>query len=152
MAGLGYKARHTATAYTNAASVIFQLSTSSASPITIQRIQLQSSATTSAQSVITLQYGTYATGHAAGTTVTPQAITRRNAASSNTGVRIASATLGTTFTPIDEIQWNIALPLDLVFGLPSLQIEMAASQVFALIIPSASGTPTLSGSIDWVEY
>ena len=153
MSGLQYTARHTATAYTNAASVLFQLTTSAACPITLNRIQLQSSVTTSSQAVVTLQAGYYATGHAAGTSVTPVALNKKNTVSAATACRIASATLGTSFTPVlYEWQWNIALPFDLVLGMDSLKIEVPAASVFALILPNASGTPTLSGAIDFTEY
>lgn len=152
MSGLQYTARHTATAYTNAASVIYQLVTSAACPITLNRIQLQSSVTTSSQAVVTLQAGWYATAHAAGTSVTPAALQKKNTVSSATACRIASATMGTTFTPLYEWQWNIALPFDLVLGMDSLKIEVPAATTFALILPNASGTPTLSGAIDYTEY
>lgn len=152
MSGLNYTARHTATAYTNAASVIYQLTTSAACPITINRIELQSGVTTSSQAVVTLQWGYYTAGHAAGTSVTPVPLQKKNTVSSATGVRIASATMGTTFAPYKEFQWNIALPFDHVLGMDSLKIEVPAGTVWALILPGASGTPTISGAIDWTEY
>ena len=152
MSGLQYTAKHASTAYTNAASVIFQLTTSSACPITINRIELQSGVTTSSQAVVTLQWGYYATGHAAGTTVTPVPLQKKNTVSPATACRIASATLGTTFTVYKEWQWNIALPFDHGLGMDALKIEVPASTVWALILPSASGTPTLSGAIDFTEY
>jgi hypothetical protein len=152
MSGLQYTAKHAATAYTNAASVVFQLTTSAACPITINRVELQSSVTTSSQAVVVLQWGYYATPHAAGTSVTPLTLTKKNTVSSATACRIASATMGTTFTPYREWQWNIALPFDHVLGMDALKIEVPAATTWALILPSASGTPTLSGAIDYSEY
>ena len=151
MSGLAYTARHAATAYTNAASVILQLTTSADTPITLKKIQLQAGVTSAGQSVVVLQAGYYATGHAAGTTVTPGAIVRRNTLAADTAVRIASATLGTTFTVVREWEWNIAMPFEEQFGDDALEWEVQASNVWALILPSASGTPTISGAIDFVE-
>lgn len=153
MSGLGYIARHTATAYTNAASILFQLSTAAGGPITINRIELQSSVTTSSQAVVVVQAGYYATGSAAGgSTPTPQPLSKKNTVSSTVGVRIATATMGTTFTPYFEWQWNIALPFDYVLGMEDLKINVPASTAWALILPSASGTPTLSGGVSYSEY
>jgi hypothetical protein len=151
MSGLAYHAMHTATAYTNAASVIFQLTTSADTPISIEQVKLQSGVTSSAQAIVRVQFGTYATGHAAGTTVTPTATQRRNTLAADTVVRIASATLGTTFTALREFQWNIAMPFEEQFGWDDIKLEIPAATVFAIILPAASGTPTLSGGIDFVE-
>ena len=152
MSGLQYTAKHASTAYTNAASVIFQLTTSAACPITINRIELQSGVTTSSQAVVVLQWGWYAAAHAAGTAVTPAPLQKKNTVSAATACRIASATMGTSFTAVREWQWNIALPFDHVLGMDSLKIEVPAATTWALILPAASGTPTLSGAIDFTEY
>jgi hypothetical protein len=151
MSGLAYTARHPATAYTNVASVIAQLVTSADTPITIKRIQLQSGVTSSSQAVVVLQAGYYATAHAAGTTGTPQPIARRNTLAADTAFRFASATLGTTFTVVREWQWNIAMPWDEQFGDEDLNWEVPAANNWALILPNASGTPTISGAVDFVE-
>ena len=153
MSGLDYTVRHTATAYSNAVSVIFQGVTSAACPITINRIELQSAVTTSSQAVVVIQWGIYTgAAHAAGTPVTPKALAPKNTLSSATAWRIASATLGTTFAVYKEWQWNIALPFDHVLGMPSLKIEVPAATVWALVLPAAAGTPTFSGSVDYTEY
>jgi len=152
MSGLAYTFRHTATAYTNAASAVFQMTTSAACPITINRIELQSAVTTSSQAVVVLQWGTYVTAHAAGTSYTPKPLVPKNTVSSATACRFASATLGTTFAVYKEWQWNIALPFDHVLGMDPLKIEIPAATTWALILPNASGTPTLSGAIDYSEY
>lgn len=151
MSGLSYHAMHTATAYTNVASVIYQLTTSADTPITLEQVKLQSNATSSGQSVVRVQFGTYATGHAAGTTVTPTSTQRRNTLAADTVVRIASATLGTTFTALREFQWNIAMPFEEQFGWEEIKMEIPAATAFAIILPAASGTPTLSGGVDFVE-
>ena len=151
MSGLTYTVRHAATAYTNFQSVIFQAKTSAACPITINRIELQSGVTTSSQAIVIIQSGTYTTEHSAGASVIPKALAIKNTASSATAWRIASATLGTTFAVTREWQWNIALPFDHVLGMESLKIEIPAATVWAIILPNASGTPTISGAIDYTE-
>lgn len=152
MSGLTYVAKHASTAYTNAASVIFQLTAAAGSPFTIHQWKLQSSALTSAQAVVVLQWGFYATAHAAGTVYVPQALVQRNTVAPATVFRFASATLGTTFNIVDEWQWNIAAPWEDTRGLPSTKIEVQATKVWALVLPNASGTPTISGDLTFEEY
>jgi hypothetical protein len=152
MSGLVYIAKHASTAYTNAASVVFQLTTATGSPLTIHQFKLQSNALTSAQAIVICQWGYYATGTAAGTSYTPQATVLRNTVAPATTFRFASATLGTTFTAVDEFQWNIAAPWESTNGLPASKIEVQAGKVWALILPNASGTPTISGDITFEEY
>lgn len=151
MSGLTYRARHPSTAYTNVASVIAQLTTSADTPITINRVKLQANVISSGQAIVVVQFGVYATGHAAGTTGTPLATQRRNTLAADTTFRYASATLGTTFTAIDEFQWNTAMPWEDVMGMEEIKIEIPAASVFAIIFPSGPGTPTVSGSIDFME-
>ena len=145
--GLSYIARHPATAYTNVASVVFQLATTANHPITIHQFRLQSSALTSAQAIIDCQVGYYATATAGGTGGTLSPIISRNTVTPLTAFRFASATLGTTFTVVDEFQWNIAAPWEDTRGLPQTKYDVAYSSVWALILPNASGTPTISGSL-----
>ena len=149
--GLAYIARHPATAYTNAASVIFQLSAGATDPMVIHQFVLQSSALTSAQAVVDVQWGYYASATAGGTSGTPAAVIKRNTIAAAAAFRYASATLGTTFTVVDEFQWNIAAPWESTNGLPQTKIEVPAAVVWALILPNASGTPTISGHVTFEE-
>jgi len=152
MSGLSYVVRHPALAYTAAANVICQLTTGAGNPIVIERIELQSNNLTSAQSLAILQWGFYATGTSTGgSTPTPQPLIKRLSNSANTGARVNTATMGTTFTPYDEWQWNTALPFDHVMGLDSLKILVPVSTAWALIFPSSPGTPTISGAIYFTE-
>lgn len=152
MPGLSYVVRHSALAYTAAPNVIFQLTTSASVPIMIERIELQSNNLTSAQSMASLQWGYYATGTSTGgSTPTPTPLIKRLSNSAATGVRINTATMGTTFTAYDEWQWNTALPFDHVMGLDSLKILVPVSTAWALIFPSSPGTPTISGAVYFTE-
>jgi hypothetical protein len=152
MSGLAYTARHPATAYTNVASVIMQLVASADTPLTVKKMQLQSGVTSAGQAIVVLQAGRYVTPHASGTTGTPQAINRRAASiAAEATFRFASATLGTTLTIFKEWQWNIAMPWEEQFGDEDLDFEIPAGDNFVLLLPNASGTPTLSGGIDFVE-
>lgn len=154
MSGLAYTVSHTATQYTDASTIIFQLTTSASVPITITRVEVQTSFTTSSQDIVRLQWGYWGTGASTGgSTPTPSPLTKRNSVSAATGVRIASlASNGTTFTPVKEWQWNMALPFDHVMGLSSLQIDVPVSTVWALITADGPGTPYVSGAVDWIEH
>lgn len=151
MSGLTYKCRHPATAYTNAASVIMQCLTSSDTPITVNRLKLQANVISSGQAIVIVQVGTYATGHAAGTSLAPLATQRRNTLAADTVFRYQSTTLGTTFTAIDEFQWNTAMPWEDTFGMDSIKWEVPAATAWAVLFPAGPGTPTISGSIDIEE-
>ena len=151
MSGLAYTARHPATAYTNVASVIAQLVTSADTPITLKKMRLEGGVTSANQGIVVVQAGFYATPHAAGTVGTPLAKARRNTLACDTAFRYASATLGTTFTVWREWQWNIAIPWEDQPGDPMLEMEIPAATNFALILPSASGTPTISGEFEFEE-
>lgn len=142
-----------ATAITNAATVVWQATVAAGKPIRIKRIELQSNQTGSTQTVIPLQLGTYATGTStAGVTPTPRAVDRGITTAASTAFRCLTATLGTTFTINKDWQWNGATPFDMVFGLQEIQLEYAVSTVVALIIPSASGTPSLTGNVVFEEF
>lgn len=141
------------TSITNAATVVWQGTTGSANPIRIYRIELQSNQTGATQTVIPLQFGTYATGTSTGgTTPTPSPVIRRNSVSAVTAWRCLTATLGTTFTILQDWQWNGATPFDYVMGLTPIQFEIQSSVVCALIIPTASGTPGLTGAVYFEEF
>ena len=142
-----------ATAITNAATVVAQGTNSASKPVRLKRIELQSNQTGSTQTVIPVQLGTYATGTStAGVTPTPKAVDRGITTAASTAFRCLTATLGTTFTVIDAYQWNGANPFDMVFGLTEIQYEFAVSAVWAIIIPAASGTPSLTGKLTFEEF
>jgi hypothetical protein len=141
------------TAITNAATVIAQLTCSAGKPIRLKRIELQSNQTGSTQAIIPVSLGTYATATSTGgVTPTAKPVDAGNTVAAATTVRALTATLGTTFTQLDEWQWNGANPFDMVFGLSETQYEFAVSTKVALIIPAASGTPSLTGKITFEEF
>jgi hypothetical protein len=147
-----YRVNITATAITNAATVVAQGTPSAAVPIRIHRIELQTNQTGSTQSIIPLQMGTYTTGTSTGgATPTPSPTLRRNTVAAASAWRVLTATMGTTFALLQEWQWNGATPFDMVFGKDATVPEIEVSKPWALIIPSASGTPTVSGSITFEE-
>lgn len=141
------------TAITNAATVLAQLTASAGKPIRLKRIELQSNQTGSTQTIIPVALGTYAAGTStAGVTPTPKAVDRGVTTAAATAARCLTATLGTTFTQLDEWQWNGANPFDMVFGLSETQYEFAVAAIVALVIPSASGTPSITGKITFEEF
>lgn len=153
MSGIPFTARAPSTAVTNAATVLVQATPSSASPITIHKIKLQSNTLTSSQAIAVVQWGFYATGTGSGTAITPVCpIKRLSGVSSNTVFKSFTTTMGTTFTVLDEVQWNICAPWDETFGMSELKIEVPASQAFAIILPNASGTPTINVTLQYSEY
>lgn len=141
------------TAITNAATVVAQLVVAAGKPVRLKRIELQSNQTGSTQTVIPLQLGTYATlTSTAGVTPTPKAVDRGVTTAASSAMRCLTATLGTTLTVLDSYQWNGANPFDMVYGLTEIQYEFSAAAVVALVIPSASGTPSLTGKITFEEF
>lgn len=141
------------TAITNAATVLAQLTCSAGKPVRLKRIELQSNQTGSTQAIIPVSLGTYTTATSTGgVTPTPKAVDRGNTVAAATAARCLTATLGTTFAQLDEWQWNGANPFDMVFGLSETQYEFAVSSIIALIVPSASGTPSLTGKITFEEF
>lgn len=153
MSGLSYTARHPATAYSSVAAsqVIFQLTTGATVSATIKKIELQSSAVTSGQAIYGIQWGYYATGTAGGSTTTPAPVVKRNSVAAAAAFRYASSTLGTTFTVVDEYQWNIALPFEVTNGLSQTEIEVPANTAWALLLTTQSVTPTFSGKLTFEE-
>lgn len=141
------------TAITNAATVLAQGTLSASKPMRLKRIELQSNQTGSTQSVITVSLGKYATATSTGgVTPTAKPVDTGNTVSGSTTWRCLTATLGTTFTQWDEWQWNGANPFDMVFGLLETQYEISVSTVLALIVPTASGTPSITGKITYEEF
>jgi hypothetical protein len=154
MAGLTYVMANTPTAVTNTAWVIAQITTAAGSPLTIHQFRLQSSALTSGQAVNTVQWGYYATGTSTNTVALPvvKAETHRNTIAAAFTPYGMTATMGTTFTVFDQFQWNIALPWEDTRGLVQTKIEVDAGKAWALILPNASGTPTINCTIHVEEY
>lgn len=141
------------TAITNAATVLAQGTLSAGKPIRIKRIELQSNQTGLTQSVIPVSLGTYTTATGTGgVTPTAKAVDRGNTTTGATVWRCLTATLGTTFAQLDEWQWNGASFFDMTFGLTETQYEFSVSAVMALIIPAASGTPSITGKITYEEF
>lgn len=153
MSALGYTSRHPKSTYTNATWVIFQLATTASVVATLRNLKLQSAAKSDSQLVLSLQAGYYATAHAAGTSITPSPTMKRNSIAAVSAVRVASVTMGTTFTPIRDYQWNIAMPFEQNFDDPGLEWEIPVSTVWALIIAAAPGAvpADISGSLDHEE-
>ena len=155
--GLGYSINIPAAAATNAPWTIWSYSCVAGVAMALQRLQIQSNQTGSTQSVIQLQLGIYATTNS--TTNTIAAPTSSPTVRLNTRVMGGTtygqtATMGTgAFTVIKNWQWNGATPFDIVNGKDIIIPEFpgVVANLLALIIPVASGTPTLSGSMDVEE-
>jgi hypothetical protein len=151
--GLSYIVRHPSTAYTNAASVIMQLTAGATDAFTLHQFKLQSNVLTSSQAIVICQWGYYATKTSSGgTAATPNPLTKRNTVSAATAGYYATATLGTTLTVYGEFQWNLAAPWEDTRGLIPSKIEVPAAAVWALVLPNASGTPTISGEFLIEEF
>lgn len=153
MSAFGYTSRHAKTTYTNATWVIFQLVTSAAVVATLRNLKLQSAAKSDAQLILQLQAGYYATGHAAGTSVTPAPTNKRNTVAATAAVRTGSVTMGTTFTPVRDYQWNISMPFEQNFDDPGLEWDIPVSTAWALIIAAAPGAvpADITGTLDHEE-
>jgi hypothetical protein len=154
MSGRHYIMANAPTAITNNAWVIAQLTAGATQPLTVHRYKLQTNVLTSAQSVVTVQFGTYATGTSTNTVALPviKAKETWNTIAASATPYGMTATLGTTFTVFDQFQWNLALPWEDTLGLIPIKYELQATKVFAIILPNASGTPTLNCSVDFEEY
>ena len=153
MSGLGYVMSNTPTAITNNAWVIAQYITSASNPITVLQFRLQTANLTSAQSVVTVQWGYYATGTSTNTVALPvvKPIVKRNNVTAAGTPYGMTATMGTTFTIYDQVQWNTAAPWEDTMGLEPLKIEVPVSTAFAIILPNASGTPTMNCTLKFEE-
>lgn len=152
--GLAYVANLAPTAFTNVGSTIFQLTTSSACPIVINRIELSSNQTGSTQAILQLQ-AIIASGTGSGgttTSITPRAVIRKNTTASATTAVAGYTTPGATSIVLDTWQWNGATPFDIVMGMEPLKFEIPASTIFALNFLTAPGTPTISGSVYFEEF
>lgn len=139
---------------TAAPTVILQGTDSSAKPVRLKRIQLQSNNTGSTQQVVLLSLGYYATGTAGG--ATPVAVPVNEGL---TGVytpatvfKAITTTMGTTFTNKMTWQWNTANPFDVVDGLQELQDEFPSAKVWALILPTAPTAFSLTGTVNYEEF
>lgn len=139
---------------TAAATVILQGTNSSAKPVRLKRIQLQSSNTGSTQQVVTLSLGYYATGTAAGSTPVAVPVDEglTGVYTPSTVFKAITTTLGTTFTNKMTWQWNTANPFDIVDGLQELQDEFPAAKVWALILPTAPTAFNLTGTVNFEEF
>jgi hypothetical protein len=142
------------TAITNAATIVWQATLTASKPIRLKRIELQSNQTGSTQTIIPLQLATWTTASGAGgVTPTPRAVDRGVTTAAVTAFRCLTATMPTTLLIVDdEWQWNGANPFDVVFGLTEMQHEYAVSSIVALTIPTASGTPSLTGALYYEEF
>lgn len=139
---------------TAAPTVILQGTNSSAKPVRLKRIELQSSNTGSNQQVILVSLGYYASGTAGGST--PVAVPVNEGL---TGVytpatvfKSITTTMGTTFTNKMTWQWNTANPFDIVDGIQELQDEFPAAKVWALILPTAPTAFSLTGTVHFEEF
>lgn len=139
-------------AVTAAPTVLCQLTLAASKPIRLKRIELSSNMTGSTQSIVQLQLGTYSSGTAGGTTITPKAVDRGITTAALTAVKAVTTTMGTTFAALDGWQWNGANPFDMVFGLTEIQYEFPVSAVVALIIETAPTAFTASGKLTFEEF
>lgn len=139
---------------TAAATVILQGTNSAAKPIRLKRIQMQSNNTGSTQQVVTVSLGYYATGTAGGTTPVAVPVDEglTGVYSPTTVFKSVTTTLGTTFTNKMTWQWNTANPFDIVDGLLELQDEFPASKVWAIILPTAPTSFSLTGTVNFEEF
>jgi hypothetical protein len=155
--GLGYTINVPAAAATNTAWTIWNYSCAAGVAMALQRIQIQSNQTGSTQSIIPLQLGIYATTNSSTGTIaapTSSPTVRLNTRALGGTTYGQTATMGTgAFTVIQNWQWNGATPFDIVNGKDIIIPEFPGSvaQLLALIIPSASGTPTVGGSVQIEE-
>jgi len=133
---------------------VWQATVSGSKPIRLKRLELQSNQTGATQTVIPLQLATWTTASGSGgVSPTPRAVDRGVSTAASTAFRCLTATMPTTILITDEYwQWNGANPFDVVLGLTEMQHEYAVSSIVALTIPSASGTPSLTGALYYEEF
>jgi hypothetical protein len=139
---------------TAAPTVILQGTNSSAKPVRLKRIELQSNNTGSTQQVITVSLGFYATGTAGGATpaATPVDEGLTGIYTPSTVFKAITTTMGTTFTNKTSWQWNTANPFDEMLGLTELQHEYSAAKVWAIILPTAPTAFNLTGTVFFEEF
>jgi len=139
---------------TAAPTVIIQGTNSASKPVRGKRIELQSSNTGSNQQVITVSYGLYATGTAAGSS--PSAVPVDEGLTGvytpTTTFKAITTTMGTTFTNKQTWQWNTANPFDEMLGNLELQTEESVSKVWAIILPTAPTAFNLTGTLFFEEF
>src|SRR5271165_4040820 len=135
-------------------SVVLQGTNSSSKPTRLKRIQLQSNNTGTTQQIVTIQYLFYATGTAAGTTVTAVPVDEglTGIYTPSTLFKANTATLGTTPTVKYAWQWNTANPFDIVEGLLELQEEIPVSKPWALLAVSVGTSFNLTGTVNFEEF
>lgn len=138
------------------AYVVIQGTNSSAKPVRLKRIEIQSNQTGSNQQTVQLELITYATGTSSGgasRTATPVDDALVGTYSPATSFYAGTATMGTTPTVKYSWYWNTANPWDEVKGLLELQDEFAVSKVWAIIMPSGPGTTfNLTGTVYFEEF
>ena len=142
-------------AITAAPTVVLQGTNSASKPTRLKRIQLQSNQTGANQQIVQVELVTYATGTAAGTTVTAATVNDAISAvyTPATTFKAITTTMGTTPTNKIMWQWNTANPFDIVDGLLELQDEFAVSKVWAIIIPVAPSVGfNLTGTVNFEEF
>lgn len=139
---------------TAAPTVIIQGTNSASKPVRAKRIEMQSSNTGSAQQVVTVSLGFYATGTAGGSS--PSAVPVDEGLTGvytpATTFKSITTTMGTTFTNKQSWQWNTANPFDEMLGLLELQHEWPVSKVWAIILPTAPTAFNLTGTVFFEEF
>lgn len=139
---------------TAAPTVLIQGTNSAGKPVRIKRLELQSNNTGSTQQVVTVSFGFYATGTAAGTTVVGVPVDEglTGVYTGATLFKAITTTMGTTFTQKKTWQWLTPNPFDIVDGLLELQEEIGVSKVWAVIIPTAPVAFNLTGTVHFEEF
>lgn len=139
---------------TAAPTVLLQGTTSAGKPVRIKRVELQSSNTGSTQQVVTVSFGFYATGTAAGATVVGVPVDEglTGVYTGATLFKAITTTMGTTFTQKKTWQWLTPNPFDIVDGLLELQEEIGVSKAWAIIIPTAPVAFNLTGLVHYEEF
>lgn len=139
---------------TAAPTVVIQGTNSASKPVRVKRFELQSNNTGSAQQVITVSFGFYATGTAGG--ASPAAVPVDEGLTGvytpTTAFKAVTTTMGTTFTNKQSWQWNTANPFDELLGLVELQHEIPVSKVWAIILPTAPTAFNLTGTLFFEEF
>lgn len=151
--GLTYMADLTPTAFTNVPSTIFQLTTASANPLSVHRLELQTNQTGSTQTVLQVQMAIASATGSGGVTVsiTPRSVVRKNTVAAATVVVAGYTTPGAISTVLHTWQWNGATPFDIVFGKDAIVPEIPSSQILVVNFLTAPGTPTVSGTVTFEE-
>jgi hypothetical protein len=139
---------------TAAPTVILQGTQSASKPSRFKRLEMQSSNTGSAQQVITVSFGFYATGTAGGSSPAAVPVDEglTGVYSPSTVFKAITTTMGTTFTNKQSWQWNTANPFDEMLGIVELQHEEPVSKVWAIILPTSPTAFNLTGTAFFEEF